>query len=248
MEHETIIDNGTPSSQDVSENVEETTLDTSEETTTEKQYDWSGRKLSIDELYTESQKLQKDYTNRAQRMSELEKINEQYQALTSNQQKQEVNPIDQLTPQERLEYEQAAEKLSPFLQKQLESQVEEMVNARIQATNAEQERINHYKQEFDNVEKLAKDVGVTLNKEELIQYMKDSGTMNVKDAFKAKYFDQMVDYTVNQRKSKENKITTVTGGKTSPQGGGTDFSKIKITDAGYKKSLADTLRSMTGRG
>ena len=73
-------------------------------------------------------------------------------------------------------------------------------------------------------------------------------TMNVKDAFKAKYFDQMVDYTVSQRKSKENKITTVTGGKTSPQASGADMSKINITDPSYKHSLADTLRKMTGRG
>ena len=233
----------------------DTTVDTQQSndqasTTTEAQFDWAGRKLSASELYEESQKLQKDYTQKTQRLSELEKREQDMQsAMGNNQTAKPVDPLDNLTPQERFEYEEAAKKLSPFLQKELESQVEEMVNARMQATTAEQERINHYKQEFDNVEKLAKDVGVTLNKEELIQYMKDSGTMNVKDAFKAKYFDQMVDYTVNQRKSKENKITTVTGGKTSPQGGGTDFSKIKITDAGYKKSLADTLRSrMTGRG
>lgn len=248
MEEETIIDNGTPSSQDVSAGTVDTTLDTSEDTTTEAQYDWAGRKLSATELYEESQKLQKDYTQKTQRLSELEKREQEMQAMMSNQQKQEVDPLDQLTPQERYEYEEAAKKLSPFLQKQLESQVEEMVTARMQATNAEQERINHYKQEFDAVEKLAKDVGVTLNQAELVQYMKDSGTMNVKDAFKAKYFDQMVDYTVAQRKSKENKITTVTGGKTTPQGGTTDFTKVKLTDPSYKASLADTLRKMAGRG
>lgn len=217
--------------------------------TEEAQFDWAGRKLSARELYEESQKLQKDYTQKTQRLSELEKREQDLQAaLGNNQQKQEVNPLDNLTPQERYEYEEAAKKLTPFLKKQLESQVEEMVTARMQATNAEQERINHYKQEFEQVEKLAKDVGVALNKEELIQYMKDSGTMNVKDAFKAKYFDQMVDYTVSQRKSKENKITTITGGKTSPQASGVDMSKIKITDSSYRQSLADTLRKMTGRG
>lgn len=218
------------------------------DTTTEAQYDWAGRKLSATELYEESQKLQRDYTQKTQRLSELEKREQEMQAMMNNQQKQEVDPLDQLTPQERYEYEEAAKKLSPFLQKQLESQVEQMVTALMQATNAEQEKINHYKQQFDEVEKLAKDIGVSLNQAELVEYMKSSGTMNVKDAFKAKYFDQMVDYTVSQRKSKENKITTVTGGKTSPQGGNTDFTKVKLTDPSYKSSLADTLRKMTGRG
>lgn len=234
-----------------SQDAADTTVDTTSSdaaTTTETQYDWAGRKLSASELYEESQKLQKDYTQKTQRLSELEKREQDMQAALGTTQAKQEDPMSQLTPQERFEYEEAAKKLSPFLQKELESHVEQLVNSRMQATNAEQERINHYKQEFDNVEKLAKDVGVTLNKEELIQYMKDSGTMNVKDAFKAKYFDQMVDYTVSQRKSKENKITTVTGGKTSPQASGADMSKIKITDSGYKQSLADTLRKMTGRG
>lgn len=235
------------SSQDAVDTTVDTTS-TDEVTTTEAQYDWAGRKLSASELYEESQKLQKDYTQKTQRLSELEKREQDMQSAMGNNQAKQEDPMSQLTPQERFEYEEAAKKLSPFLQKELESHVEQLVNSRMQATNAEQERINHYKQEFDNVEKLAKDVGVTLNKEELIQYMKDSGTMNVKDAFKAKYFDQMVDYTVSQRKSKENKITTVTGGKTSPQASGADMSKIKITDSGYKQSLADTLRKMTGRG
>lgn len=243
-----MIDNVDTSSQEVEETVVDTQSTDQADTTTEQQYDWAGRKLSATELYEESQKLQKDYTQKTQRLSELEKREQDMQAMMNNQQKEDVSPLDNLTPQERYEYEEAAKKLSPFLQKELESQVEQMVNTRLQATNAEQERINHYKQEFDAVAKLSKEVGVTLNQVELVQYMKDSGTMNVKDAFKAKYFDQMVDYTVAQRKSKENKITTITGGKTSPQGANVDFSKIKLTDPSYKASLADTLRKMTGRG
>lgn len=203
-------------------------------------FDWGGRKLTAKELHEEARRLQSDYTKKSQKLSEYERISQQPQ-------QQQPNPIEQLPPEERIQLEQAAKQLSPFLAPVLQEEVNKLVEQRIAATMQEKEQVQQYEKQFNDAESLAKKAGIPFDRNEMVEYMKASNNWNVMDAFKSRNFDKLMEYQITQKKAAEKKPTTVTTKKPAPQE--PERGKVKdITEAGYKASLTQKLASMLGGG
>lgn len=200
-------------------------------------YDWGGRKVSAKELHEEARRLQSDYTKKSQKLSEYERI--------AQQEPPKPNPIDQLPPEERVQLEQVAKQLSPFLTPVLQDEVNKLVEQRLNASLQEKEQVQAFQKQFDEAEAMAKKAGVPFNREEMVEYMKSANNWNVMDAFKARNFDKLMDYQITQKKAAEKKPTTVTAKKPAPQEQSRERVK-DITDTNFKQSLTQKLASMLG--
>lgn len=209
----------------------------------EQRFQWAGRELTSNELFEEARKLQADHTKKSQRLSEYES---RFQELNQRPATR-ADPFAEYSPEQRIELEQAAKQLSPFLAPALQEQMNTLVEQRLNQTLQEKERVQTYQKQFDETEALAKTAGIPFDREEMVDYMKSANNWNVMDAFRSRNFEKLMDYQLAQRKAQEKKLPTVNGKKAAPQSAPAD--KVKdLTDTNFKNSLTQKLATMLGQG
>lgn len=198
-------------------------------------FDWGGRRVTAKELYQESTGLLQEFTRRSQRLAELEKAPKE----------QPKDPSEGLTPEERIQYEEAAKRLAPMLTPNLQSLVDTMVQERLNSTMEQEKMKQQIETQFTQIEDLAKKASIPFNRHDLVEYMQKTRNADIESAFRAKYFDQLVDYNISQRQAKKKEVYTERGTKAATQPIAPE--PKSLTDQGYRKSLSDKLRNMMGQ-
>jgi len=199
-------------------------------------YEWSGRKLPLNEFVAEAKKMQGEYTKSRQ---EYRDINSKYSELMSKSEQAAKKGDDEGADV----YKDAADKLTPYLMEKFEKIAEEKYQKRAQEDAA----VVKFRNDLKDTEDLARNMGMEFSdevKERLISHMSEEGIGNPIKAFKDLYEEQYLDYKTQVRKSGTKKLYTETGAKPPTSKGGVYDKKIKdITDQGFQAYLAAKLEA-----
>lgn len=191
--------------------------------------------------------LQSEFTRRSQRLKELEQEMEQLRSSQQQPAQKAEDPLANLTPEERAQYEQVANTLTPFMRDKLDQMVEERVQARLSETMQQQEIRQMYTKKFEEVSKKAKDAGIKYNQDKLLEHMKQTGNADVGSAFRSLYHNELIDYEIRRRQNSKKTIQSAQGG--SAKGASKEEKKYSgVSDPQLIKDAAAKLRGMLKGG
>ena len=196
-----------------SENQQEPEQPVADSQSENKTYDWSGRKLTADEMFEEATKLQKEFTQRSQRLKEMERE-------TVNK----PEPVEEQAMDEtqKAQLRKVIQEAGFVTKEEIEQKVQQDERARaIRSERTELE--GKYKGE---------DGKPKFEYEDVLRFAVDNGMPNLDLAYRELNHDKLLDWEISQRTTAKPPYSEKPGASTPKEGmlGSKDYDKMSVEE------------------